>query len=325
MNVLITYPSALEFWLNFRHTPSSYEYLKVNADHLVSFFETRSFSSPDFKMIAEGNCLSLPLHIMLPKKSQRRNWSNCVCHDAPSALPANSIIKISKNLFVISPELCFIIAARKLSLTQLAMLGYELCAKYRIVSTDPYEQKSIIPITTTGKLYSFIQNTSFIRGSSLARQAINYVLDNSNSPMESRLALLGRLPVCLGGYALKIPKLNHIVKLNSIAANYLGRDTCECDLVWPDLFLVVEYDSISFHIDRNQFQYDKKRTTALQMSGFRVLNITPGQVRSFSDLERLFFAMRRAMGLVTRKKQFDKYREKRWNVVQEVMFGRKMQ
>jgi very-short-patch-repair endonuclease len=49
---------------------------------------------------------------------------------------------------------------------------------------------------------------------------------------------------------------------------------CEVDAVWPEHGLAVEVDSYEFHRTRAAFERDRKRDTALQLAGYRVLRVT---------------------------------------------------
>jgi very-short-patch-repair endonuclease len=48
----------------------------------------------------------------------------------------------------------------------------------------------------------------------------------------------------------------------------------EVDAVWPEQRLVVEVDSYEYHRTRAAFERDRKRDTALQIEGFRVVRVT---------------------------------------------------
>ncbi|MGH2990929.1 MAG: endonuclease domain-containing protein [Solirubrobacterales bacterium] len=48
----------------------------------------------------------------------------------------------------------------------------------------------------------------------------------------------------------------------------------EVDFVWPDAQLVVELDGYAFHRDRASFERDRRRDSALQLAGHRVLRVT---------------------------------------------------
>jgi hypothetical protein len=47
----------------------------------------------------------------------------------------------------------------------------------------------------------------------------------------------------------------------------------EVDAVWPDRRLAVELDSREFHETRAAFERDRRRDTALQLAGYRILPV----------------------------------------------------
>jgi very-short-patch-repair endonuclease len=52
----------------------------------------------------------------------------------------------------------------------------------------------------------------------------------------------------------------------------------EVDLLWPQHRLVVEFDSVAFHMDRKAFEQDRLRDQRLTAAGYRVLRITARQL-----------------------------------------------
>ncbi len=53
----------------------------------------------------------------------------------------------------------------------------------------------------------------------------------------------------------------------------------EVDLLWRDARLVVEADSIGFHLTRAAMERDRRRDAVLARQGYRVLRFTDRQVR----------------------------------------------
>jgi very-short-patch-repair endonuclease len=73
--------------------------------------------------------------------------------------------------------------------------------------------------------------------------------------------------------------------LKLIAAAQLPRpipnakvDGIEVDLCWPDHRLIVEFDSLTFHLDRAAFEKDRLRDQRLTAAGYRVIRITARQL-----------------------------------------------
>ena len=90
-----------------------------------------------------------------------------------------------------------------------------------------------------------------------------------------------------------------------------GRDSCSCDLMWEDSILIGEYDSKKAHLSPEQMEWDKKKSTALSISGYKVINITPSNLSTFEKTEELFLMLRKELGFRTRKEKWQEYRDMR--------------
>ncbi|MGK2881619.1 MAG: hypothetical protein ACSLE6_12775 [Mycobacterium sp.] len=104
------------------------------------------------------------------------------------------------------------------------------------------------------------------RGIAHARELIPLADGRSESPMESEARLVmhdGRLPA---------PLLQHrILDLD-------GR-RWRVDFAWPDAMLVVEYDSVEFHSDTEDFRRDRQKWAALQEMNWTVIILLAADVR----------------------------------------------
>jgi very-short-patch-repair endonuclease len=52
----------------------------------------------------------------------------------------------------------------------------------------------------------------------------------------------------------------------------------EVDAHWPGTNLVVELDSVGFHLNRKAFEADRERDAVLLLAGYRVIRITYWQL-----------------------------------------------
>ena len=217
----------------------------------------------------------------------------------------------------------FLQAATQMSFHELVNLANNLCAIYVLDETEEYGQRRREPITSVADIMEYLTKVNDIAGIRTARRAIRYARDRSNSPMESQIATLGALPLHYGGYGLPPPRLNMDVQLSSEGKEFLGRSFCSCDMVWPEQKVVLEYDSNLAHSTRRQFTIDKNRSTALALSGYRVISVTAEKVANFRAVETLFTGIRTVLGLRTYPDRMQKTFEKRWDVVHDIMFKRR--
>ncbi len=306
MKVVIGFTSALEYWLG--NDLSACPTIEHKKD------------SMDIRTFIETTHISLPVHIMVEKASERRNRNSFVYHVLPQHLPKGSIRKITDNLYIASPELCFLQAAKKMTVAQLVLLACDLCAIYKMNEQAPYGQEPREPVTTVTKLKNYLSPLSNIDCLRKAKQAIRFALDHSNSPMESKLAAVGQLPLSRGGFALPKPKMNFNVSLSNKGRELLKRDSVCCDMVWPELKVVIEYDSTVSHMNEKQFLYDKRRSSALTLSGYTVIHVTKEHFKNIQTIEELMLLIRKTLGLQSRKERLEKYKKVREETIKEIFF-----
>lgn len=312
MSVKIVYPSALEYWLEEKGVPRGVNIFPVG-EALLS-------GKKGVRQQADFLSFKKPVHVAVPKKMNRVGNDEIICHAMPKALEPESFWQVADGVFLSSPELCFLQAARELPIHKLVQLANNLCAIYVL---DPYEdfgQRRRDPITSAEEIQKFLNGIGRFKNIQTARTAARYILDRANSPMESNLATIGILPWRYGGYSLKKPCLNEDIGLSKTGAEHLGRETICCDMVWKDEKVVLEYDSNLAHLSPDQHTEDKKRITALSLSGYQVISVTAKEVRSFRDVEELFLRIRTALGMRTDSARVDKHFKTRDEVVHEIMF-----
>ena len=319
MATIITYPSALEFWLSETGLPYYFHFDKYSSNVKNKEILQSESSRKEILDLIDRLSFSSPVHIAVSGHTRRNSTERIIFHKLPDYLPENSFYKITDNLYIASPELCFVQAAMELSVPELVLLANELCAIYIKDELEEFGQRKREPVTTTYSISSYIKKAGQIRGLQKARTAIQYALDRSNSPMESRLAVLATLPLARGGYGLIKPELNAEIILKKNAADYLGRTSCFCDMVWMKQRIILEYDSNLTHLEIQQHFIDKKRATALNMSGYKVISITAEQIRNFRNIESLFLHLRDVLNMRTHKDRLDAYYEQRWFVVHQIL------
>ena len=307
----IVYPTSLEYWLQDKGLPYRSPLYYMNPD---DFPNRKGISS-----IVDYLNFTRPVHIGIPKEICNRPTKEIIYHYLPTLLPSGSFTPVCDLLNISSPEYTFLQAALNLPIHKLVRLANDLCAMYLIDSDSDTFQRNRDPVTSVESIKCFLDRAKGLKGVQLARQAITYALDNSNSPKESQLATLARLRGVHGGYGTSGQILNLNVTLSKKGAEYYGRSTCCCDMVWPKEKIVLEYDSNLTHLTREQHAIDKSRATALTMSGYQVISVTADKVSSFHKIEDLFWGLRRMLGLKAGEAEREKHYEKRWKVVHEIM------
>ena len=308
----IVYPSALEYWLKEKGIPYQY----WNTGKTANMKTGRASITETVKQLT----FTPPVHVAVPRKTNRHNTPIVTFHTLPKHLPENSFIQITDSILISSPEMCFLQSARILPFHMLVKLACELCAIYVFDPYEEYGQRHREPITTISNIGEFLQRAKGISGVQLASQAIQYASDRANSPMEVNLATIAVLPISFGGFGIEKMLLNYDVPLTEAGAAHLGRNVCCCDMVWLEKKVVLEYDSNLSHLNRQQHAKDKARITALSLSGYKVISVTADNLRNYRKIEELFLMIRRALGMRTHKDRMEKNYDKRTHVVNSIMF-----
>ena len=144
-------------------------------------------------------------------------------------------------------------------------------------------------------------------------------MDRSNFPRESLLAVISMLSFSLGGYRLLPPSLNFSAYLSADIAKITGLESCNCDLVWPEQKLIVEYNSNLTHLDSDQHYKDTNRANVLMSSGYKLITITNNTFSTLNLLDNTFAMIRKDLGMKKCAKELIHYRKKRYSVVQELI------
>jgi very-short-patch-repair endonuclease len=92
------------------------------------------------------------------------------------------------------------------------------------------------------------------------------LLDYAGRPHDTRSDYERRLLALIRAAELPTPLTNA----------YIGEHMV--DMLWPELKLVVEFDSWAFHGDRSSFEKDRLRDQVLSVSGHHVMRVTARQV-----------------------------------------------
>lgn len=316
--------SALEFWLD--GTDKYDFFVKKGISDLSPHFPF-SISKRLAENLAKEYHLSMPISLMSPRKKKRRANNTYHLFSYPVSLPPNSFIELTdhfgETVLVSSPENCFLYAASKLPFYEVVRIGCMLCGIFVLDKTQKMQQRSRIPLTNKKKIQRYLQSAQGMKGIKTALTAINYVVDNCNSPMEVSLAVLSCLPFSRGGYALETPVMNKILRLSSSISNRINIGKIRGDLVWENQKVVIEYDSNLSHLEKNQHEYDKKRASAITLSGYQLVNLTYGQLTSFSAVEETFLMIRHLLGMKKSSAKLKQYEDVRWETVHELLLKKK--
>ena len=247
--------------------------------------------------LALENC-SKPLHLLVPDKRAIHHCVDTVGHvwGSPDQLPDGSAVELGKSVLVASPELTLATLARdETPVVEFALFASELCGRYASPSFDAASLRRCEPATSISQIERFADRLAGWRGIAALCSSNPWIVENSASPRETQLALLLGMPSRFGGFGLPRPVMNHVIQLSSEARLLTTLDRYEVDLCWPKQKVAVEYNSDEFH------QRDKKsdavKANALRAMGYEVIVVTWDQLRSFSEMNRVALAVRKALGI----------------------------
>ncbi|MBR0405401.1 MAG: hypothetical protein IJI68_09425 [Eggerthellaceae bacterium] len=179
-------------------------------------------------------------------------------------------------------------------------LGCELCGTYVPMPADP-SRRDREPLTSKSKIDTFITSMKGRYGANKAAKALKFVVEYSNSPMETILELLLCLPKRYGGYGLPVPLMNHSIRLTRSEARELGRSAFLCDLCWPDFGYALEYYGREWHTDVQSVAHDALRQSDLHYHGIDIDIVTYEQLQTVSQVQVLATKVAKRLSIRLRK------------------------
>lgn len=252
------------------------------------------FSDDSLSRFLDG--LTDPVHVLVTNSSAARREHRFAYHTCSTPLPPKSLINVGGNVYVCSPELCFVHLAALLPPIELIALGYELCGTYSISTAEPKGFVDRKPLTDLAKLETFIKEAKGVHGVKVARQNLQHILSGAASPRETAQAMLFCLPYTLGGYALPKPYLNHRIISSKHVRQITGQKEFFCDAYWPPQKLAVEYDSDQYHTGSERIAHDSKRRNALTDMGITMITVTRKQINSSYEIDKVAQILARRLG-----------------------------
>lgn len=280
--IFLSHQTACKYWVHH----DLYQTLKTRSVPTLVDVQS-SLALADARRFVVGLGDNEPLHASVADKRNKHLLKSAVLHERAVPYPDWSFRKISPDVFVACPELCFLEAAQLLSRNALILYGMELCGTYArmgITESPRYKRPSL---TSAGKIAAYLDKSKGVRGVREARAALKYVMDGSASARESVLAVMMTLPTKLGGFGLPKPELNYGIGVDAPNKTSIGgRLVLHGDIVWRDANLVVEYDGAQHGMEDNRV-IDKQRDHLLLDAGFDVVRFTDKSLRSSVELTRL--------------------------------------
>lgn len=260
--LFVGFESALEFWRNGSNLGPYADCLDARGGLVFIEGFDLSEAATHEAHISEWS-VSLfserPLDLMAPYGAK----TDCALvrlHQVRWGLPKHSFVQAREGVLVASPELVFLQAAAKYSLVELLKLGMELCGTYAI---DQYEEGGFASrrkICTTGRIKRYLGWCKHVPGIQMARLALTMLLDNSNSPLETRAMLALTMPARYRGAGLQSPQLNERRETTELQAETIGSHTYFYDARWSGRLRSGRRYSVDCEVDSNAHHFNNPKS-----------------------------------------------------------------
>ena len=250
-------------------------------------------------MIPENiRTLSSKVDFLVPGKQMVHASKRIRAHVCSACLPASSFFRLSDQLLVSSPELCFLQAAhmRRNSRIALAELGMELTGGYSLNDAAKRGFTSHKPLTNVAALRSFIDACHGVSGMGRAREALAFMSDGSVSPRETQCNLALTLPGEHGGYDFAKPECNARVDVNGDDRRLTEQEYFSADRMWRGAEVIFEYDGDTDHGTKADSDADKNRRGILAALGKKVIVCTGAEASDYWRFDRKAEQLARALG-----------------------------
>lgn len=237
--------------------------------------------------------LTQPAHVLVFDPDDRRQ-KLARCHVAPESAARSPLYRIANGIFLPSPELALIQAARGKAIEEIARLGTALCSAF-CFAEDSSTLLARAPLTSPADIAKTSDRYRDVPGCARVRSAVHWMLAKAASPRECALGLVLHLPPRFGGYGLPQPLLNEPVSLTGADKRLADRSYYVADLLWQKQQVIVEYDSDAFHLTSASHHHDSVRRAVLEDAGYRVISITRNHLTSIDKMGRAATTIARAL------------------------------
>ncbi len=237
------------------------------------------------------------IHVLVPKGADSNRIEGFDRHVWSTHIPENSFCEIASDTYVSTPEFAFLQMAGALTFAQTVLVGYWLCASYKLPEGGgvPLE---VEPPTSVERLQTFLLGAEGCYGAKKARRALRWVIDGARSPMEVATSMVMSLPTKYGGYGLEKPCINYKVETtdwDSCTLDRPDRTYFEIDLYWPKKKVGVEYDGFP-HLDPARIRKDKRRLNCLLVNDIKVLVVMYDQMVDDDVRDTLMHQLSKMLG-----------------------------
>lgn len=293
--IIVGYASGLDFWRSARIAGAS---PVIEPEGIVYGARRDETLLSRATRVVELCGSGLPLDAVVSDRNQRRHCE--ALNDRVWSGPlSGQLTCLDSDTWVCSIAATFVQLAGLLDEIELAALAYEVCGTYGLPSTGLAEgAQDLVPLSSVAELraYAVAARALGVRGAKRACAALGLVVDGSNSPRETDVAILLSLSSRKGGYGLGGFQMNGEIKVARSRRNALDQSAIKPDFLWPDKKVALEYDSNAHHLTPREKEHDEARRRVLESMGFRVFVLTNEVLRSSTKLGDFMEDLQGALG-----------------------------
>lgn len=265
MPICLSHQSAFELFRIAAENPS-WEFSHPLTGRLHGCSMSAACERLDALGLAES--LSKPVHLLVPRGKGGRAREGFVRHFLAETLPPRTIWNVSGEVNVVSPALCVVQIASVVPEVDAALAAFELCGTYCLVEKQDGSRGLVtrgFPLLSGQRLERLVLRLAGTHGTKIARSILAYLLDGSESPMETAMAMMLTAPTRIGGMGFKGAVLNREIKT--------ADGTKRIDLLWPEYNLGLEYQGVEAHEGWSRRIRDDRRRNAITAKGVTILPV----------------------------------------------------
>lgn len=246
------------------------------------------------------------LHVLVDSQAKKSASKHVIPHVCTKGLSQGSLLQLKRGVYVASIGICLIQMSRRLSIPELIRVCYELCAMYEVVPDtnevnrqdtenlfDHCRQQKCPPLVSVVELRKSVSKNLHLKGAKRVLDVLRFVVDGSESPRETDLAMYTWCPMRIGGYGFRVAAMNKTVLINGSERR--------CDLFFSQERVGVEYDSDLHHNGPKKSAEDSARVKQFEGKGYRMVSITNGELKDFDLAHEAMTLLGKHLGIRVRR------------------------
>ena len=158
--------------------------------------------------------LTKPLHLLVSEGARSARSKMLRTHPTRLQLPADSAVRVTDEVWCVSPEHLLVQMAPSLTHLELIFLLGELLGTYAIApEVEGGMTRRPCPVTDPQRVLAYLAALGTAPGVARVRKALRVTCVGSASPQETRLSMRLGLKPALGGYHLDVLSMNEPVEV----------------------------------------------------------------------------------------------------------------